>query len=116
MSTLSAAQTLAAELDQLGVRATVDPADLVGQLPAVLVLPPQVTPGTYSGAELTWTLMACALSAEPLTAWAELDGIAATITEHTDWEMITPTTWTLPDGRAAAALEVTLTTMTNITT
>lgn len=113
MATLEVAAQIVAELTAAGIYATTSPAELVGNLPGVLVAPPALTLSRYAGPDATWRLVAVAstTTADPVAAWSQLDALLDVAWDALPLEGAEPSSYVLPDGTTAhPAYVLTLTT------
>lgn len=99
---VSAARSYADELTQLlGRVVTVDPAEAAANLPAVLILPPELTFDRLSGptASVTWRLVVLTRPPGGLAAWEQLDELLDELAEHSSITTATPAQYTLNGER-----------------
>lgn len=89
--TITRAVQLAAQLRGAGIAATHDATAIGALAPAVLVGPPRLAFDTASGSTAVWRLLAVAGSADPLTAWDQVDQLVHQVAELLPVETAEPT-------------------------
>lgn len=93
--TVARAAQLAAQLRGVGINATHDAGQLRGQLPAVLVGPPELAWDVVALPTARWRLLAVASTPDPLTAWEQLDELVHAVGDQLAVETATPTSFAL---------------------
>lgn len=95
---VDAAQLLVADLVAGDVSATLDPAQLLGMAPAVLVGPPRVTFDVGVGCTASWRLLLVASSGDELSAWLQLDELLAAVEDQLPVESAEPSRFSPGNG------------------
>lgn len=105
------AQQLAAQLLGAGIDATHDARAVAGMAPAVLIGPPRVAFDVGPFATYTWRLLAVSSTADPLSAWQQLDELVAAVALVLPVETADPTSFAAaPEDPSMPAYALTLTT------
>ena len=89
--TVDRARQLAAQLVGAGLAATHDARAVAGMAPCVLIGPPRLSFDVGTSATASWRLLAVAASADPLSAWEQLDNLVAAVAVVLSVETADPT-------------------------
>lgn len=95
------AEVLVAQLRAAGVRATRDPAEVLGAMPCVLVIPPRLTFDLPEAATVDWRLVALVAGPGGSVAFTQLDDLVDQVAGVFAVELADPVSYQLPGVESA---------------